>query len=71
MGEAARKQNKSPGTVLAEALRRAAADRTQVAAELQAEEQAMDDAARSSGAHGSASSRNCDVATQSLRLNNM
>ena len=72
VGEAARKQNKSPATVLAEALRRAAADRAQAAAELQAEEQAKDEAARSApGAHGSASSRNCDVATQSLRLNNM
>jgi hypothetical protein len=99
VGEAARKQNKSPGTVLVEALRRAAADRAQAAAELKAElkaeaqaeaqakEQAKEEAARSPGAHGqssavsqsvtttplpmehgSASSRNCDVATQALRL---
>ena len=38
VGESARKQGKSPGTVLAEALRRAAADRAQAAVELQAEE---------------------------------
>ena len=73
--------------MLAEALRRAAADRAQAAREVKAEEQAdevraalkqAEEAAEEAGARSpvgggasSASSRNCDVATQALRLNTL